>query len=283
MVMQNKIKLIEKIEGEATLNLEYKDGVIDFAKIEFFSSRNIEKILQGKVALDALVINPRVCGICGHAHLIATVKALEDCYDNLLLSKKAQIIREITLNLELIQNHFKWLYLTIMPLLGFKQYVLKAMTPSQLATKALATIAGQYPHNSYAIVGGIVSEPTFVEITKLKSYIKDIIAYFEKEVVNEHINELINCENANRLFVLNGDLPNVIRELEKQNLLNIGKSYDKFIVFGQNSYFKRGKSVKTRVSTKIDEKFIKEVENKTSLAKNSTCSPLEVTFLKSRL
>jgi hydrogenase large subunit len=266
--MEIKVKLIEKIEGEAKLNLEYKDGVIDFATIEFFSSRNIENILKGKAALDALVINPRVCGICGHAHLIATVKALESCYKDLEVSKKAQAIREITLNLELIQNHFKWFYLTVMPLLGFKQYVLKAMKPAQIANRAIATVAGQYPHNSYAIIGGITSEPTFIEITKLKGYIKEIITFFEQEVVKANIEELISCENSNKLLSQSGDLPKAIDAIFKNSLENIGKSYGKFIVFGENSYFKRGKSIKTRVTHNIDEKFVKEVENKNSLAKN---------------
>ena len=266
--MKNVIKLIEKIEGEAKLNLEYKGSNIDFVEIEFFNSRNIEQILEGKSALDALVINPRVCGICNHAHLIATAKVLENCYDDLKISKKAEILREITLNLELVQNHFKWFYLTIMPLLGVGQNVLKAMTPAQIANKAIATIAGQYPHNSYAIVGGVVCEPTFIEMTKLKSFIKEIISFFEKEVVNDSIKELIECDNSNRLFSQSGDLVEVIKSIEKKGLLNIGKSYDKFIVFGENSYFKRGKSIKTRVTEKIDEKFIKETENKKSLAKN---------------
>ncbi len=263
-----KIKLIEKIEGEAKLHLEYQEGIINFASIEFFSSRNIERILEDKPALDALVINPRVCGICGHAHLIATVRALEDCYEEIEISKKAEIIREITLNLELIQNHFKWFYLTIMPLFGFKQYVLKAMSPSQIANKAIALLAGQYPHNSYAIVGGVVCDIGFIELVKLKSLIKEIISFFEQEVVHEDIASLISCQNSQRLFTTTGDLPRVIQTLQEQNLLHTGKSHDKFIVFGANSYFKRGKSIKTRVSSNIDEKFIKEVPNTHSLAKN---------------
>ncbi|HHH19009.1 MAG TPA: hydrogenase, partial [Campylobacterales bacterium] len=76
------IKLIEKIEGEAKLHFRFDNAKISHVDIEFMSTRNIsEKILQGKPALDALVINPRVCGICGHAHLLATVQALEECYD----------------------------------------------------------------------------------------------------------------------------------------------------------------------------------------------------------
>jgi hydrogenase large subunit len=155
-----------------------------------------------------------------------------------------------------------------MPLLGFKQYVLKAMKPAQIANRAIATVAGQYPHNSYAIVGGITGEPTFIEITKLKGYIKEIITFFEQEVVKANIEELISCQNSNKLISQSGDLPKAIDTIFKNNLENRGKSYDKFIVFGENSYFKRGKSIKTRVTHNIDEKFVKEVENKNSLAKN---------------
>jgi hydrogenase large subunit len=263
-----KIKLIEKIEGEAKLHLEYENDRIDFAQIEFFSSRNIERILEGKPALDALVINPRVCGICGHAHLIATVKALENCYDNLEISKKAEIIRELTLNLELIQNHFKWLYLTIAPFFGYKQNILQAMTPVQLANKAIALLAGQYPHNSYAIVGGVVCEPTFIELAKFKTLLEELINFFEKEIVQENIQDLISCQNSNRLFATSGLLVSIIQAIKNKELLDIGKSYDRFIVFGKNSYFKRGKSIKTRVSNNIDEKYITEVENQNSLAKN---------------
>ncbi len=36
------IKLIEKIEGEAKLNFNFKDNKINFVDIEFMSTRNIE-------------------------------------------------------------------------------------------------------------------------------------------------------------------------------------------------------------------------------------------------
>jgi hydrogenase large subunit len=84
------IQLIEKIEGEATLKFSYNGVKIDFVDIEFFNTRNIENILQNKPALDALVINPRVCGVCGHAHLQATAKALEDLYRWINTSKQSQ-------------------------------------------------------------------------------------------------------------------------------------------------------------------------------------------------
>ncbi len=261
-------KLIEKIEGEATLGFEFEDEVISFVDISFASSRGMENILKSKPAFDALTITPRVCGICGHAHLQACVKALESCYPSLEISKKAEILRELTLNFELIQNHFKWLYLTLLPQIGKKQEVLKATIPSQLISKAIAHIGGQYPHNSYAIVGGVVSDPTFVEIMQVKNILKEIISFFEKEVVVAKSQELLSCDNIDTLLSKEGDLPNLLRYIVEHNWQSLGKSYDKFIVFGQNSYFKRGKSISTRIQPNIDEKYISLQKNDNSLAKN---------------
>ena len=267
----NKIELIEKIEGEAKLNFSFDgDKKIDFVDIEFLSTRNIEQILEGRPALDALVINPRVCGICGHAHLIATVKALESCYDRLIISKKAEILRELTLNFELIQNHFKWFYLTIMPLLGFKQYPLKAMKPSQTISRAIAVISGQYPHNSYAIVGGVVCEPTAIDLIKVENYIDETIEYFEQNLVLANSDNFLECSSVDKVLKKEGDLPTLLRKIREKSYERVGKSYDRFIVFGQNSYFKSGKSEATRVNSNINIEHIREFENIKSYAKNVT-------------
>jgi hydrogenase large subunit len=211
-----------------------------------------------------------VCGVCGHAHLQATAKALEDCIDGLVISNKAKIIRELSLNFEIIQNHFKWFYMTIMPLLGYKDTYIKALYPSQTINKAIATIAGQYPHNSYAIVGGIVSEVTTMDLVRLKSLIDEVVEFFEKEVVQNSIENIQECDNVDLLLSREGDLSKILHHLKNQNLDNIGKSYDRFIVFGSSSYFKSGKSNKTRVTKSLDTKYIQEIPNQTSKAKNVT-------------
>ena len=264
------VKLIEKIEGEAKLHFSFADEKIDFVDIEFFSSRNIEKILEGKHALDALVINPRVCGICGHAHLIATAKALEDCYSGFKISKKAEIIRELTLNFEIIQNHFKWFYLTILPLLGEKQHLLKATKPTQIIAKAIATLAGQYPHTSYAIVGGVVCDVTAMDIVKVLRYLDEVLKYFEQNMVLGKSNELLECDNIEKVLNRDGDLPKALHKIKHNSLENLGKSYDRFIVFGQNSYFNSGKSIKTRVAKNLNMNEVKEQINQNSFAKNVT-------------
>jgi len=262
------IELIEKIEGEAKLNFSFKNKKIDFVDIEFLSSRHIENILKGKNPLDALVINPRVCGICNHAHLIATVQALENCYEDIEVSQKAKIARELTLNFEIIQNHFKWIYLTLFPLLGFKQNIKGATYPSQLMAKAIATIAGQYPHNSYAIVGGIVSEITTNDLIKMENYLDEVIKFYQETIVNADIEDFLVCDSIEKILNANGDLPLILNTLKNKKISKIGKSFDRFIAFGDNSYFKSGRGVKTKINHNINVKYVNEHLNKNSYAKN---------------
>jgi len=264
------IKLIEKIEGEAELDFKFDGEVIDFVEIRFLDSRGIENILKGKSALDALVINPRVCGICGHAHLLATVKALEDCYEYLQVPKNALIVRELTQNFEIIQNHFKWFYMTIMPLFGYKDTLLKAVKPSNIMAKAIATIGGQYPHTSYAIPGGVTCELNPMDIVKVKNYIKQTIEFFEQNVVIAKSSEILECDNSAKLLKRDGDLPLILNTILNNGWKSFGKSYDKFIVFGENSYFKSGKSIATRLNTNLDISKVLETENSNTKAKNVT-------------
>ena len=262
------IKLIEKIEGEAKLHFSFNDNKIDFVDIEFMQTRYIENILKGRPPLDALVINPRVCGICGHSHLIATVKALENCYDDIPIPNNAKIIRELTLNFELIQNHFKWFYMTILPLLGQRQQVLKATLPASLMAKAIALFGGQYPHTSYAIVGGVVCAITNADLIKIEQFLNEALKFFRANTVKADTDEFLACENTEDVLNKNGDLPKILRQIKKNNWQNIGRSYDRFLVFGSNGYFKEGKSLKTKLSKNISIDGVKEFENQNSYAKN---------------
>jgi len=265
------IKFIEKIEGEAKLNFSFdKDKKIDFVDIEFFSTRNIEKILENKPALDALVINPRVCGICGHAHLIATTKALEDCYEDIEVPNNAKILRELTLNFEIMQNHFKWFYLSILPLLGERQHLLKATFPSQILAKAIAVVGGQYPHTSYSLVGGVVCDITIMDILKITHLIDEVMKYFEENLIIDDSKEFLNYKNVENILNKDGDLTKTLLKFKQNSWQQLGKSYDRFIVFGQNSYFNSGKSIKTTASKNLNFEDIKEQINQNSYAKNVT-------------
>jgi Ni,Fe-hydrogenase I large subunit len=267
IIMQIK-KLIEKIEGEAELNFSFADGKIDDVKINFGFYRGIEEILVGKAPRDALVITPRVCGICNHAHLMASVRAIEDGYRKagvkVELTKKANDIREFTLACELIQNHIKWFYLNILPTLetllkqeNEENYALKASYLSNTITKALAIFAGQWPHSSYAVPFGVTCDPTYVDVLQAETLIDESIQFFEQVMVGLKLEDYLSLDSCPSLSKIKGDFGKSLRLIGSSGLAERGQSHDRFIVFGECLFWKTGKALPTKVS-KINSNFVEE-------------------------
>ena len=270
-------QLIEKIEGEAQLDFTFNDGLIEDVKINFGFYRGIEEILKGKAARDALVITPRVCGICNHAHLIAAVRAIENGYENVgmevTLSSKANDIREFTLACELIQNHIKWLYMTILPQLeayvnqkSEENYAIKATYLTSTITKALAIFAGQWPHSSYAVPGGITCDPTHLDVMQAQSLVDESIRFFEQVVIGMELDAYLAIDSVSHLHTIQGDFGSMMHLMGTHHMADIGQSHDKFIVFGDCILSKPGKSIVTNVSN-VDTRYVEESAQEDSVAK----------------
>lgn len=276
-----KIKqLIEKIEGEAELDFTFHAGKIEDVKINFGFYRGIEEILRGKDARDALVITPRVCGICNHAHLIAAVRAIENGYENsglnVALSSKAESIREFTLACELIQNHVKWFYMTILPQL--EKYVhqetgendaVKASYLSSVITKALAIFAGQWPHSSYAVPGGVTCDPTHLDVMQAGALVDESITFFEEVMTGCSLEAYLSIESVSDLHMIQGDVGKVLHMMGSHGMTEKGQSHDRFIVFAESELSKAGKSLATAVSN-VDVRYVKEALQQGTVSKAVT-------------
>ena len=251
-------RLIERIEGEAELFYRFKEGIIEDVEIRFGFYRGIEQILQGKAAYDALVIAPRVCGICNHAHLYAAAKAIEDGYRcaglEVPLTQKAQTVREFTLACELIQNHIKWFYFTLLPLLQQLtdgRYEIDkdvAVRISQTVLKAMALFSGQWPHSSYMIPGGVTCNPTHIEVMQAKGLVDEAVALFEQSVAGVSLEELIAIKEPEALGDIRGALKVVLEALKQIGFEKKGKSIDRFIALADSPLNPQGKSIATRIA-----------------------------------
>lgn len=248
--------LIDRIEGEASLYLEMDAGRVAKAHIAFPHHRGMERMLEGRKATDALVITPRVCGICGHAHLLATVRAIESAYAQaghpVVLSEKAERIRELTLVLEIIQNHFKWLYLVILPeLAGLTgstavQTPLKGVYAASLATKILALFAGQWPHSSYMVPGGVTCDPTHLERVRAEGLLDELIAFYEKETAGTSLEAVLGFETCKDFNTLQSDLGTLDSGLISAQMHEKGLAHDRFIVLGEHGFSRTVKLHRTR-------------------------------------
>ena len=149
-------------------------------------------------------------------------------------------------------------------------YALKASYIANVITKAIAIFAGQWPHSSYAVPGGVTSDPTYVDVINATSYIDDAIRFFEKVVLGMDLDEYLAIDSITNLDKLGGDFSKLLYLLGKNSLAKIGKSYDRFIVFGKSNIFKSGKSVATATSFNIDAKYVKELAQSGTVAKAVT-------------
>ncbi len=248
-------EIIERIEGEARVDYELdKDGKVLFPTIRFPHFRGIEMILEGRPALDALVITPRTCGICGHSHLLAAARAIEACYASagvpVTLSPKAVALRDLTLYFELIQNHFKWFYLAIAPelasLTGTPPLPMeKILAPIAQVNKALALFAGQSPHSAYIIPGGVTTDPTPLEVVQALRIVEQTIRFFETELADMSLEEYLALESYDRLKKSRGDIAALLLLTEKAGLAKTGGSYDRFFIGGRHSLFAPAKVLQT--------------------------------------
>ena len=258
-------QLLEQIEGEASVYFDIKDEKVAFATVSFPHFRGMESILEGKNALDSLVITPRVCGICGHAHLMASVRALEDAYKNggyeVKLTQKSQKIREFTLLMEMIQNHFKWLYMVIMPELSkltninLEKRPLKGAFAASVAAKAIALFGGQWPHSSYMVPGGVTADPTHIELLQAQNYLQELILFFEKESLGFSLEEFLSFESCKEFSGFNSDIVSLEAALMDAKMHQKGFAHDRFFVMGAHGFSKVAKVKSTRTFS-VESRYI---------------------------
>lgn len=258
--------ILEQIEGEASLYFDIKEDIVDFVTIAFPHFRGMEKMLEGKNALDALVITPRVCGICGHSHLLASVRAIEDAYKNsgsvIEITDKAAKVREITLVLEIIQNHLKWIYLVLVPHLKelsqsteLLNTPLKGAYGASLATKILAIFAGQWPHSSYMIPGGITSDFSYMDLVKAKSYLEKLTDYFESETLGTTLEKFLSFDSCKDFESLKSDFAKIEQLLIALEMQKKGFAKDRFLSLGIHAFSHAAKVRGTKLFT-VDSKYV---------------------------
>ncbi len=265
-------EIIERIEGEATLELEWHEGKIDFAKIKFFNFRGIEKILEKRPLYDALAITPRVCGICSHSHALASLLAIEECFKNagepLLISQKAKDIREIILNAEKIHNHIKWYFFTIhaelQKLLNNPENTFKnplwfeAQKAITECLKMGAIFSGQWPHGSFAMAGGVTCDPLKSDMIQANNCLESVVSFCETYLYGMPLEEFLSFNSALQIMSSDKYLSKGVDTMIAFGFDRLGRSHDRFLALGESFlYDEPSKSVKTTVLG-ADVKYVHE-------------------------
>lgn len=196
-----KVAPFNRVEGDLEIRVFLDENKVVSASASATMFRGIEMILKGKSPMDPLVITPRICGICGQAHLRAAVNALENAY-KAEVPKNANLIRNICQAAENVQSHFVWFYaLFAIDLVKekfapspfyeevVKRFSLISGSSYQQVLKFRkrmleinAIFAGQWPHSSFMVPGGITGSPFLTDLTKTIGIIKEFQDFLERVV-----------------------------------------------------------------------------------------------------
>lgn len=112
-------------------------------------------------------------------------------------------------------------------------------------------------HTHYAIPGGVVCDPTPLELMQADTLLCNVIEFFEETIIKDSLDNILSMTRCEQLLRLNGDLPDMLRLLEKEDLGTIGKSHGRFIVLGNHSIFSKAKMA-TNIYHNLDIEKIEE-------------------------
>jgi Ni,Fe-hydrogenase I large subunit len=210
---------LNRVEGDLTIGVTLEDGVVVDARTMGTLYRGFEQILVGRAPRDAMVITPRVCGICGTAHLYAAALALEQAW-GLPVPPNATRIRNLCLMAEGIQNDLRQTFLFFAPDFCHPRYrgqplfdaLMAAFEPfrgsvyretlamTRRAVEIVALFGGQWPHSSYMLPGGVVTPPNQRTVLACRSVLDEIQQWYERAVIGAPLDEWMAIDSAQALF-----------------------------------------------------------------------------------
>ena len=103
-----------RVEGDLEISLDVEDGRIAAARVNSPLFRGFEQVLVGRVPLDALVVVPRICGICSVSQSAAAAAALADLA-GIEPTPNGRLAHRLIQATENLADHLTHFYLFFMP------------------------------------------------------------------------------------------------------------------------------------------------------------------------
>ena len=210
-----------RVEGDLEIALDIRDGVIARAEVTTTLYRGFEQILKGRPPSDAIVIAPRICGICSVSQSIAASTALRR-----LAGGRAAPNGYRAANLahaaENIADHLTHFYLFFMPDFARAEYAdrpwferavsrFKAVRGEASADylparrrllEVMGIIAGKWPHSLAFQPGGLTKSIDIGERVRLAAILGDLQVFVERALYGVSLDTILALETEADLEAL---------------------------------------------------------------------------------
>ena len=207
-----------RVEGDLEVKLDIADGRVAAARVNSPLYRGFEHMLLDKPPLDALVIVPRICGICSVAQSAAAAAALADAA-GVLMPPNGRLAQNLVLACENLVDHLTHFYLFFMPDFARDSYAGRGWHPHVAARfratsgaalaevlparadflRVMGYLAGKWPHSLVLQPGGTTRAVTPTEKVRLLAVLREFRAFLESTLFGDSLESVGSLESPQAL------------------------------------------------------------------------------------
>ena len=241
-----------RVEGDLEVTLDVADGRVTRAQVNAPLYRGFERMLEGRDPRDALVITPRICGICSISQSAAAARALGAAM-GLQPTPQGALAAALIHAAENVADHLTHFHLFFMPDFARPAYATRpwhartverftAMEGSaqREAVKARAELlhvmgllAGKWPHTLAIQPGGVTRAPGPREKARLAATLRAFRRYLETVVFGGRLEDFDALDSTAALMRwTGGDVVLFLEIAADLDLQRLGKGAGRYLSFG---------------------------------------------------
>ncbi len=251
-----------RVEGDLEVSLEPETAQGDHQGLRVGAAyvnsplfRGFEQMLVGRDPQDAMVIVPRICGICSVAQSAATAAALGDLA-GLGPTPNGQRLANLVLACENLADHLSHFYLFFMPDFARDAYQAQPWFPQVAARfkavqgsacadvlparaaflQIMGSLAGKWPHTLSLQPGGMARAPQAAERLRVFGLLKEFRRWLERHLFGDRLEAVAALESRAQLDAWRqgrrGDLAAFLEVADALGLEAHGRGTDRFLSYG---------------------------------------------------
>lgn len=241
-----------RVEGDLEVTLDLADGRVAEARVNAPLYRGFERMLEGRDPRDALVITPRICGICSISQSAAAARALAAAM-GLTPAPAGAAMAALIHAAENVADHLTHFHLFFMPDFARPDYAARPWharavdrftalegSAQRRAVQARAELlhimgllAGKWPHTLAIQPGGVTRAPGIREKTRLAATLRAFRRYLEEVLFGAPLEEFAALATVDALMAWDrGDVGLFLAIAADLDLDRMGRGSGRYLSYG---------------------------------------------------
>ncbi len=246
-----------RVEGDLEVRLDVVDGRVQKAEVTAPMYRGFETMLHGREPHDALVIVPRICGICSVSQSVAAARALAGV-SGVAPPPNGAHATNLMLACENLADHLTHFYLFFMPDFARADYAARpwhaevvqrfaalagvnaraAVAARQRWFTLLGTLGGKWPHTQSVQPGGSARAVGASERLRLLATVREFRAFLEATLFGDELEAVAALGSQAELDAWHahsptrGDLRLFLTVAEDLGLAALGHGPGRYLSYG---------------------------------------------------